>query len=164
VTIVRDRFSVHITGVTRDDVAMERQAGSGRTMACCSAQAQPRPPRRVDAPNIDAFRPRDRPQDLRHWQVDQMILRNGLAALKAPAPTAGAAALSTRLRRGLNARMQAEKSTQALDPRRRFRRQRARSGQIFTAGAAATRRAGRNSSRRCAQAPAPPRETRRSTT
>src|SRR3954454_11788633 len=114
VTITRDAFNVpHITGVTRDDVtwAMGWVTQEDRGLLV----AQGRNPARlaaIDAPNIDAF---GLVTGLKTYtptkQVDQIILRNGLAALK----TAGADGRALLhdvdvYVEGLNARLKAENS------------------------------------------------------
>jgi acyl-homoserine lactone acylase PvdQ len=114
VTITRDAFNVpHITGVTRDDVtwAMGWVTQEDRGLLV----AQGRNPARlaaIDAPNIDAF---GLVTGLKTYtptkQVDQIILRNGLAALK----TAGADGKALLhdvdvYVEGLNARLKAENS------------------------------------------------------
>src|SRR3954454_20621171 len=115
VTIVRDRFNVpHITGKTRDDVTWAARwiLEEGRSLL----MAQGRSPARlaaIDAPNIAAF---GLVTGLKTYtptrQVDRMILRNGLRALR------GAGRDGRRLLhdvdvfvKGINARLRAEKST-----------------------------------------------------
>ena len=87
VTIVRDKFNVpHVTGKTHDDVTGRSAGSSRRTAGCCSRRA--RYPARfaaLDAPDINAF---GLVIGLKQFtptkQVDQIIERNGDAALKAP--------------------------------------------------------------------------------
>src|SRR5262245_4771274 len=114
VTIVRDRFDVpHITGKTRDDVtwAMGWVLEEDRSLL----MAQGRYPARlaaIDAPNIDAF---GLVTGLKTYtptpQVDRMILRNGLRALRS-APNGKALLHDVDVYvQGLNARLKAEHST-----------------------------------------------------
>src|SRR6201991_827623 len=85
VTIVRDRFHVpHIVGKTRDDVtwAMGWITQEDRALLLAQARYIGRLAA-LDAPNIDAF---GLVTNLKTYtptkQVDRMILRNGLAALR----------------------------------------------------------------------------------
>jgi Penicillin amidase len=85
VTIVRDRFNVpHITGGSRDDVtwAMGYLLAEDRGLLLAQARNASRLAA-IDAPNIDAF---GLVVDLKQYtptkQVDAMILKNGLAALR----------------------------------------------------------------------------------
>ena len=115
VRILRDRYNVpHITGNSRDDVtwAMGWVLQEDRGLLL----AQSRYPARlaaIDAPNIDAF---GLVTGLKSYTptpaVDRMVLRNGLKALR------GVGADGQRLLHdvdvfieGINARLQAEKST-----------------------------------------------------
>ena len=85
VTITRDKYNVpHIVGRTRDDVTWATGWVTQEDRGLLLAQG--RNPARlaaIDAPNIDAF---GILTSLKQYtptkQVDQIILRNGLAALK----------------------------------------------------------------------------------
>ena len=115
VTVVRDRFNVpHITGNSRDDVtwAMGWTLGEDRGLLLAQARDAARLAA-IDAPNIDAI---GLVTGLKLYtptkQVDQMVQRNGDAALKA----AGAPGAAVRhdidvYLEGLNARLKADGGT-----------------------------------------------------
>ena len=115
VTVVRDRFNVpHITGNSRDDVtwAMGWILGEDRGLLLAQARDAARLAA-IDAPNIDAF---GLVVNLKQFtptkQVDQMIQRDGDAALK----RAGAAGAAVRhdidvYLEGLNAKLKADGGT-----------------------------------------------------
>ncbi len=138
VTIVRDRFNVpHITGVTRDDVtwAMGWITQEDRGLLV----AQGRNPARlaaIDAPNIDAF---GLVTGLKTYtptkQVDQIIMRNGLAALKHAGADGKAVLHDVDVYvDGLNARLKAENGTQKPFTRVDVFALNALAGQIFGQG------------------------------
>jgi acyl-homoserine lactone acylase PvdQ len=138
VTIVRDRFHVpHITGKSRDDVtwAMGWLVQEDRALLL----AQARNPARlaaIDAPNINAF---GLVQNLKTYtptkQVDRMILRNGLRALRASGPDGKGLLHDVDVYvDGLNARLRNDKSTQAPWTRVDVFAANALVGQIFGQG------------------------------
>jgi acyl-homoserine lactone acylase PvdQ len=138
VTIVRDRFHVpHITGKTRDDVTWAMGWIVGEDRALLIAQA--RNPARlaaIDAPNIDAF---GLVTGLKSYtptkQVDRMILRNGLAALKSAGPDGKALLHDVDVYlAGLNARLRFDKSSQKPWTRVDVFAANALAGQIFGQG------------------------------
>jgi acyl-homoserine lactone acylase PvdQ len=137
-TIIRDKYNVpHITGVTRDDVtwAMGWITQEDRGLLL----AQGRNPARlaaIDAPNIDAF---GILTSLKTYtptkQVDQIILRNGLAALKGAGADGKALLHDVDVYvEGLNARLQAEGSTAKRFTRVDVFAVNALAGQIFGQG------------------------------
>src|SRR5690349_21172387 len=138
VTIIRDKYNVpHITGVTRDDVtwAMGWITQEDRGLLL----AQGRNPARlaaIDAPNIDAFGVLT---SLKTYtptkQVDQMILRNGLAALKSAGADGKALLHDVDVYvDGLNARRLADKSSPVPYTRVDVFAFNALAGQIFGQG------------------------------
>jgi acyl-homoserine lactone acylase PvdQ len=138
VTIVRDRFHVpHITGATRDDVTWAMGWVDEEDRALLLAEA--RNPARlaaIDAPNIDAF---GLVKNLRTYtptkQVDQMILRNGLRALKSAGPDGTALLHDVDVYvQGLNARLKFDHSTQKRWTRVDVFAANALAGQIFGQG------------------------------
>jgi acyl-homoserine lactone acylase PvdQ len=138
VTILRDKYNVpHITGVTRDDVtwAMGWITQEDRGLLL----AQGRNPARLaalDAPNIDAF---GLVTGLKTYtptkQVDQIVTRNGLAALKRAGADGKALLHDVDVYvDGLNARLKAESSTQRAFTRADVFALNALAGQIFGQG------------------------------
>jgi acyl-homoserine lactone acylase PvdQ len=114
VTIVRDRFDVpHITGKTRDDVTWATGWILEEDRSLLMAQGRyPARLAAIDAPNIDAF---GLVTGLKTYtptpQVDRMILRDGLRALRS-APDGAALLHDVDVYvHGLNARLRAERST-----------------------------------------------------
>jgi acyl-homoserine lactone acylase PvdQ len=138
VTIVRDKYNVpHITGVTRDDVTWAMGwitqedrgllLGQGRYPARLAA---------IDAPNIDAF---GLVTGLKTYaptrQVDRMITRNGLAALKRAGADGKAVLHDVDVYvDGLNARLKAEGSGAKPFTRADVFALNALAGQIFGQG------------------------------
>src|SRR3954470_6661773 len=138
VTIVRDKYGVpHITGVTRDDITWAMGWITQEDRGLLLAQA--RNPARlaaIDAPNIDAF---GLVTGLKTYtptkQVDRMILRNGLAALRKSGADGKALLHDVDVYvEGLNARLAAEKSTQPKWTRVDVFAANALAGQIFGQG------------------------------
>jgi acyl-homoserine lactone acylase PvdQ len=137
VTIVRDRFDVpHITGKTRDDVtwAMGWTLAEDRALLL----AQGRYPARlaaVDAPNVDAFALlKDLKTVKPSAQINRMILRNGLKALRS-APNGKALLHDVDVYvEGVNARLRKDKSTQKPFTRTDIFAVNALVGQIFGQG------------------------------
>src|SRR5690242_3527859 len=138
VTIVRDKYNVpHITGVTRDDVTWAMGWITQEDRALLLAQG--RNPARlaaIDAPNIDAFGVLT---SLKTYtptkQVDQMILRNGLAALKSAGADGKALLHDVDVYvDGLNARRLADKSSPVPYTRVDVFAFNALAGQIFGQG------------------------------
>jgi acyl-homoserine lactone acylase PvdQ len=138
VTIIRDKYNVpHITGVTRDDVtwAMGWITQEDRGLLV----AQGRNPARlaaIDAPNIDAF---GLVTGLKTYtptkQVDQIITRNGLAALKSAGADGKALLHDVDVYvEGLNARLKAEGSGAKPFTRADVFALNALAGQIFGQG------------------------------
>ena len=138
VTITRDKYNVpHITGVTRDDVTWAMGWVTQEDRALLLAQG--RNPARlaaIDAPNIDAF---GLVTGLKTYtptkQVDRIITRNGLAALKAAGADGKALLHDVDVYvEGLNARLSADKSGSPRYTRADVFALNALAGQIFGQG------------------------------
>jgi acyl-homoserine lactone acylase PvdQ len=138
VTIIRDKYNVpHITGVTRDDVTWATGWVTQEDRGLLLAQG--RNPARlaaIDAPNIDAF---GILTGLKTYtptkQVDRIILRNGLAALKRAGADGKALLHDVDVYvDGLNARLAAEHSGQPKWTRVDVFAVNALAGQIFGQG------------------------------